>query len=72
MSAKGYDNEGEIREQILNWEKRVNFHEKSMRNWRESFFFFPLGRRKPISKPTAVELAPGRWKFQQALPVPNP
>lgn len=68
MGAKGYDNEGEIREQISNWEKWVNFHEKSMRSWRE-IFFFPLGWKK-ISKPTAVWLAPGQWKFQ-ALPVPN-
>lgn len=68
MGAKGYDNEREIREQILNWEKWVNFHEKSMRSWRE--IFFPLGWKK-ISKPTAVWLAPAQWKFQQALPVPN-
>lgn len=38
--GEGYDNQGEIRDHIWNWEKLVNFHEKSMRSWNDFFFFF--------------------------------
>lgn len=56
MRAEGYDNQGEIRDQILNKDKSVNFHEKSMKSWNDFFFFFPAGKRKLISKSTTLEL----------------
>lgn len=56
--GEGYDNQGEIRDHIWNWEKLVNFHEKSMRSWNDFFFFFPRGGRKLISKSTSSELTP--------------